>query len=111
LISKLKVISGGTYFFHATKGYGYICTSCLSNYVTTNVTFDLWMNRSGFNTFASVVNFVDDAWVPKHVNVDLFKTPNITSVALVKIVKPLLAKFKFTHKIIAYVKDKGSNLT
>jgi hypothetical protein len=27
-----------------------------------------------------------------------------------KIVKPLLAKFKFTQKIIAYVKDEGSNL-
>ncbi len=79
--------------------------------VTTSVTFDLWMSQSGFDIFSLVVNFIDDAWVPKHVNVDLFKTPNITSVALVKIVKPLLAKFKFTHKIIAYVKDKGSNLT
>jgi hypothetical protein len=107
----LQVISGKTYSFHATEDYGYICTSSLSNYATTNVTFDLWMNRSGFNTFALVVNFVDDAWVLKHVNVSLFETPNITSVALVKIIKPLLAKFKFTHKIIAYVKDEGSNLT
>ncbi len=39
-----------------------------------------------------------------------FKAPNIIGVALVEIVKPLLAKFKLTKKNITYVKDKGSNL-
>jgi len=78
--------------------------------VTTSVTFDLWMSQSGFDIFSLVVNFIDDAWVPKHVNVGLFETPNIANVILAKIVKPLLAKFQLTHKIVAYVKDKGSNL-
>ncbi len=40
--------------------------------VTSSVTFDLWMSQSGFNTFALVVNFIDDAWVSKHVNVGFF---------------------------------------
>ncbi len=78
--------------------------------VTTSVNFDLWMSRSGFGTFALVVNFIDDGWVPKHVTISIFEAPNITSATLEKFVKPLFAKFKFTHKIIAYVKDEGSNL-
>jgi hypothetical protein len=82
----------------------------LSSCVTISVTFDLWMSQNGFDTFALVMNFIDDRWVPKHVTVSLFETPNITSVILAKFVKPLLAKFKLTHKIITYVKDKGSNL-
>jgi hypothetical protein len=82
----------------------------LSSCVTISVTFDLWMSQSGFDTFALAMNFVDDGWVPKHVTISLFEAPNITNVTLAKLVKPLLAKFKFTHKIIAYVKDKGSNL-
>ncbi len=45
--------------------------------VTTSVTFDLWMSQSGFDIFSLVVNFIDDAWVPKHVNVGLFEAPNI----------------------------------
>ncbi len=78
--------------------------------VTTSVTFNLWMSQNGFDIFSLVVNFIDDAWVPKHVNVGLFETPNIANVILAEIVKPLFAKFQFTNKIVAYVKDKGSNL-
>ncbi len=78
--------------------------------VTTSVNFDLWMSRSGFGTFALVVNFIDDGWVPKHVTISIFEAPNITSATLEKFVKPLFAKFKFTHKIITHVKDEGSNL-
>lgn len=40
--------------------------------VTTSVTFDLWMSQSGFDIFALVMNFIGDAWVPKHVNVGIF---------------------------------------
>jgi hypothetical protein len=79
--------------------------------VITCVTFDLWMSQNGFDIFALVMNFIDDAWVPKHVNDGIVESPNIANVVLVEIVKPLLAKFQFTHKIVAYVKDKGSNLS
>jgi hypothetical protein len=68
------------------------------------------MGQSGFDTFALVMNFIDDAWVLKHVIVGFFEAPNTVGATLAKIVKPLLAKFQLTHKIIAYVKDKGSNL-
>jgi hypothetical protein len=35
------------------------------------------MNRSGFDTFALAVNFIDDGWVPKHVTISLFETHTI----------------------------------
>jgi hypothetical protein len=55
--------------------------------VSASAIFDLWMSQSGFDTFALVVNFIDDAWVPKHVNVGLFEAPNIASATLVEIYK------------------------
>lgn len=73
-------------------------------------TFDLWMNQSGFNIFALVVNFIDDAWVPKHISVFLFKIPYTTCVTLVKIVKPFLAQFKLINKILTYVENESLNL-
>ncbi len=88
-----------TYLIHA-----------LFSCVITRVTFDLWMSQSGFDIFALVMNFINDAWVPKHVNNGIFEAPNIANVVLAEIVKPLLAKFQFTHKIVACVKDEGSNL-
>jgi hypothetical protein len=68
------------------------------------------MNQSGFNIFALVANFIDDAWVPKHMIVFLFKTPYTTCVTLVKIVKPFLAQFKLTDKILTYVENESLNL-
>jgi hypothetical protein len=45
------------------------------------------------NTFALVVNFIDESWMPKHVIVGLFDAPNITKTTLAKLVKPLFAQF------------------
>jgi hypothetical protein len=44
------------------------------------------------NTFALVVNFNDEGWMPKHVIVG-FDAPNITKTTLIKLVKPLFAQF------------------
>ncbi len=44
----------------------------LFSHFTTSATFDLWMGQSGFDTFALVVNFINDAWVLKHVVVGFF---------------------------------------
>ncbi len=82
----------------------------LFGFVTTSVTFDLWMGQSGFDNFALVMNFIDNAWVFKHVTISFFETPNTIGATVAKKFKPLLAKFQFTHKIIAYVKDEGSDL-
>jgi hypothetical protein len=82
----------------------------INNCDTVTVTFDLWMSRVSYNTFAAVVNFVDKSWVPQHMTMGLFDAPTTSGIALAKIVKSLLEQFKLQTKVIAYVKDKGSNL-
>ena len=82
----------------------------INNCDTVTVTFDLWMSRAGYDTFAAVVNFVDKSWVPQHVTMGLFDAPKTSEIALAEIVKPLLEQFKLQTKIIACVKDEGSNL-
>jgi hypothetical protein len=82
----------------------------INNCEIMTVTFDLWMSRAGYDTFAVVVNFVDKSWVPQHVTMGLFGAPKTSGFALTEVVKPLLEQFKLQNKVIAYVKDEGSNL-
>jgi hypothetical protein len=76
--------------------------------VTT--TFDLWMLKLGYDTFALVINFINPSWVPCHITIGLFEAPNTFGVALAKQVKVLLVEFNLTNKVIAHVKDEGTNL-
>lgn len=57
-----------------------------------------------------MVNFVDKEWEPKHVTIGLFEYQKMSGAALVETVKPLLKTFHLQDKVIAYVKDEGSNL-
>ncbi len=74
------------------------------------VMFDLWMLRMGFDTFALIMNFLNWEWFPCEVTIGLFEPPNTSGIALAEIIKPLLAKFELTNKVIACVKEKGKNL-
>jgi hypothetical protein len=47
----------------------------------------------------------------KHVNVDLLKTTNTHGSILIKLVKPLLIEFQLMDKVIAYVINKGCDIT
>ncbi len=47
---------------------------------------------------------------PKHVTIGLFETTETTSQTLVKSLIKLLDKYGLRKKIIAYVKDEGSNI-
>jgi hypothetical protein len=48
--------------------------------------------------------------VPQHVIMGLFYAHTTSGIALAEIMKPLLEQFKLQTKIIAYVKDEGSNM-
>jgi hypothetical protein len=72
--------------------------------------FDLWMFRVGFNTFAIIVSFINISWEPCHVTIKFFEVHNTTSVPMANYVNFLLDSFGLLDKIIAYVKDEGSNL-
>ncbi len=69
-------------------------------------TFDLWMSRSRYNTFVSVINFINQRWVPCHIIVELFEALNISDATLAEQMKFLLVEFNLTSKVIMYVKDE-----
>lgn len=66
----------------------------LVTYVIVSVTFDLWMSKPNFDTFAVVVNFVNNNLVPQHITIDLFESLNTFGTTLVEIMKPILIHFQ-----------------
>jgi len=41
------------------------------------------MSRGGVDTFASVINFLNDYWIPQHVTIDLFEVHETTWLSMV----------------------------
>ncbi len=65
--------------------------------VITTITFGLRMLKIGFDTFALVINFIDDDWMPCHVIVGLFETLDTFGITtLIEQVKHFLVKYQFT---------------
>jgi len=48
----------------------------LASYITCT-SFNLWMFCGGHDTFAMVVNFINNLWEPTHVIVGIFEVHNI----------------------------------
>jgi len=93
------------------KTMEYYVLFALMKCTTTSVTFDLWMNKTRFDTFVLIVNFIDDAWVPINATFELFETPNIMPRDNpCRICEASSSKIQLTKKVIAYVKGEGSNL-
>jgi len=40
---------------------------------TLPASFDLWMSRGGVDTFALVINCLNEFWMPQHVTIGLFE--------------------------------------
>ncbi len=69
------------------------------------------MSISRHDTFALVINFIYSQWVPYHVKVGLFEAIDTFRVVMATQVKKLLSLYNLLDKLIAYVKDKGGNLS
>ena len=82
----------------------------LASSVTASASFDLWMSRGGVDTFALVINFLSDKWIPVHVTVGLFEVSDTSGGAMALQMKALLDSFGLTQRILAFVKDEGGNL-
>jgi len=67
------------------------------------------MSKGAYDVFALVINFLNNDWQPKHVTIGLFEVTETTSQALARSLTKLLDKYGLRKKIIAYVKDEGSN--
>ncbi len=72
--------------------------------------FDLWMSKARHDIFALVINFLGNDWQPKHITFGLFEPIDTNGQTLVKKLTELLDNYALRKKIIAYVKDEGSNL-
>ncbi len=70
----------------------------LASCITCTCSFDLWMSRSGFDTFVIVVSFINTSQEPCHVTVGIFEAHNITSAAMANQVKSLLDSFNLFDK-------------
>jgi hypothetical protein len=57
-----------------------------------------------------VVNFINSFWEPIHVIVGVCEMKNIIGASMANHVNFILDSFGLLDKLIAYVKDKGSNM-
>jgi hypothetical protein len=64
-------ISATSYNGHKVHGITCFATSRINIIMCTN--FDLWMSRDGLDTFASVINYLNEAWTPRHATISLFE--------------------------------------
>ncbi len=82
----------------------------LIDYISTTTSFDSWMSKGVHNIFALVINFLGYDWQPKQVTIGLFEATKITMQALANNLTKLFDQYGLRNKIIAFVKDEGSNL-
>ncbi len=72
---------------------------------TMTTTFNLWMSRLAYDTFALVINLINEAWVLCYIVIKLFEAFNIFGAIFAKQMKVMLVEFNLTNKVIVYVKD------
>jgi hypothetical protein len=73
--------------------------------------FDLWLSRFGHNMFIPVIDFMTSLWVCCHVTMGLFEAIDTSKIEIVTHVKYLLSSYNLLDKLVAYVEDKGGNLS
>ncbi len=59
----------------------------------------------------ALINFLNESWKPIHVIVGLFEMDETIGKSMVVWFKSLLSKFGLMHRVIAFVKDEGNNLS
>ncbi len=82
----------------------------LNDYSCATANFDLWMFKGAHDVLVFVIIFLGSNWKPKHVTFSLFKVIKTKRQLLVRNLIKLLNAYGLRNKIIAYVKDEGSNL-
>jgi hypothetical protein len=85
-------------------------TSILEFVATISCNFNFWMSRGGVDTFALVINYLDETCTPRHANVGLFEVHETINSAMVLQLQVLLKNFGLIHHVLTFVKDEGNNL-
>jgi hypothetical protein len=92
------------------KNYGPHVLANLASAIIIFASFDLWMFHNGVDTFDLVFNFLNDIWVPMHVNVGLFEVNETIRQYMVVQLQVSLDRFGLLHQVITFVQDEGNNL-
>ncbi len=82
----------------------------LTEATTLSTSFDLWMSKGSMDTFALVINYLNEFWMPQHVTIGLFELHETIGLSMVVQLCSLLEKYELMHQMITFVKDEGSNL-
>jgi hypothetical protein len=77
---------------------------------TLLVSFDLLMSKVDVDTFALVINYLNESWMPQHVTIGLFKVHETARFSIANQLCSLLRNYDVMHRMITFVKDKGNNL-
>lgn len=93
-----------------TKTMNLDVMSFLEFVATIYCNFNFWMSRGGVDTFALVINYLDETCTPKHANVGLFEVHEAINSAMVLQLQVLLKKIGLIHHVFAFVKDEGNKL-
>jgi hypothetical protein len=72
--------------------------------------FDLWMSKGGVDTFALVINYLNESWMPQHVIIGLFEVHETIRLSMVVQLCSLLENYDLMHHMIKFVKDENINL-
>ncbi len=82
----------------------------LAETTTLSTSFDLWMSKGGVDTFALVINYLYESWMPQHVTIGLFEVHETIGLSIDGKLHSLLEKYDLMHRMIVFVKDEGNNL-
>jgi hypothetical protein len=75
------------------------------------VPFYLWMSKTRVDIFVTIVQFLNVQWEPCHITIGFFEIVDTTGSVMALQVHDVLAKHGLITQVIAYVKNKGSNLS
>jgi len=81
----------------------------LAKVIMVTTTFDLWMFHGLFDTFTLVVNYINQKWEPCHTIMGIFEVHETTWATMPLQLRDLFVKYDLLNKVIAYVKDEGTN--
>jgi hypothetical protein len=65
------------------NNYAITCVAMLAEATTLLASFDLWMFRGGMDTFALVINYLNESWMPQHVTIGIFEVHETFGLSMV----------------------------
>jgi len=82
----------------------------LKTITIVSTSFDFGMSKSDIDTFALLVNYLDEVWTHVHVTIGMFEVHETIGNSITFQLQKLLENFGLIHHVIAFVKDESNNL-